>query len=85
MSDASGLKTVSTPDLERLLTAVRKGKVPLPLSKTALASVKLGAIVDKIDVLRDLPAAGIAAVIEPVLAERSSEAAVRAPLTRAHA
>src|SRR5436190_2227990 len=80
MSGASGLKTVSTPDLERLLAAVRKGKLPLPLSKTALASVQLGQLVDKLGFLRGLDAAGVEAVIEAVLAERSSEAAVRAEL-----
>lgn len=50
------------------------------MSKTALASLQLGQLADKIGILRGLDAAGTVAVLDAVLAERAGEAAVRAEL-----
>lgn len=76
----SGLKTVSTSDLERLLTVVRKGKLPLPPTKPILASMQLGHLADRLGALTGLDAGGAAAVLEAVIAEREGGVAVKAEL-----
>lgn len=75
-----GLATVSTADLQRLLGAVQKGRLPLPLSAAALASQKLGHLTDRLGVLKQLDGKGVAAVLEAVLAERAGQTQVRAEL-----
>jgi phosphatidylserine/phosphatidylglycerophosphate/cardiolipin synthase-like enzyme len=80
MSAARGLAAVSTADLERLLAAVDRGRLPLPLSGAGLASQKLGHLAAALGGLVPLDLAGVRAVLEAVLAERAAHAPVRAEL-----
>ncbi len=68
---ASGLTEVPTDDLKRCLRAVHRGDLPCPVTADTLALVGLQ---DRspplLETLRDLPEAGVRAVLVAVIAER---------------
>lgn len=75
-----GLTAVSTPDLERLLSALRKNRLPLPLSATALSSQRLGHLAEPLLAWKHLDSPALAALLEAVLAERAARSQVTAEL-----
>ena len=58
-----------------LLDEVRRGAIGAPLRKAALAAVQLGRLWDRLGGVSGLDVAGLTAVLEVVIAERSSAAA----------
>ncbi len=74
------LAAVSTRDLERLLAAVKKGRLPLPLSAAGLASQTLGHLGGALGSLSGLTPEGVIAVLSAVLAERAARPSASAEL-----
>lgn len=74
MSAGRGLAAVSTADLERLLGGIERGRLPLPLSSSGLASQKLGHLAEALGPFWTLDAVALRAVLSAVLAERAARA-----------
>jgi phosphatidylserine/phosphatidylglycerophosphate/cardiolipin synthase-like enzyme len=66
------LRSISTPDLERLASLVRTGTVEAPLSAAALAAEALGHMLERSPELGRLDLGALSAVLEAVLSERRS-------------
>ncbi len=71
MLGSGGLVNVRTEDLKHLLRAVYRGDLPCPITHQGLASTGLLRLGDELDILRNLDARGVKAVLIAVLHERN--------------
>jgi phosphatidylserine/phosphatidylglycerophosphate/cardiolipin synthase-like enzyme len=74
------LREVATRDLERLLRDVRRGAMPVPLSRAGLVAAQLGHLAGRVATLDGLDARALGAVIEAVLEERKIGGGVKVTL-----
>ena len=70
MLGSGGLRAVRTDDLKAILRAVHRGELPCPITQTGLATTGLLRLGDDLELLRDLDARAVKAVLIAVLSER---------------
>jgi hypothetical protein len=66
----AGLTALTTTDLERLLRALHRGMLRVPVGPAELHMAGLSYLVDKVDFFRGLDERAVRAVLVAVLAER---------------
>ncbi|MDY0001545.1 MAG: DISARM system phospholipase D-like protein DrmC [Polyangia bacterium] len=72
MTTPRGLTGVAVPDLRALLSQVKAGKLPVPISQAGLQSVNLGHLTGRLSSLEGVDRAGVLAALSVTLAERES-------------